>query len=522
MGTFLEDKDRNVIPRLRSFRTTLALGELDSVGVPQTTVPLDANQSLQSKIRAWQKHRTISFAADLVCAAFVLRQPHEAEQAAQFILSHDLEAPDAAKTIAEKVLKLGAGDEQQQLVLPSVSLPHPDEIYKRIHSVRRQLRDEPRNAILWVELSRAFAYAGVEDKAEHAMDIAVTLGPTNRFVLRSASRLYIHVGRIRKAHNVLRRAESTKYDPWLLSAEIAAGSAANRTSQFVRSGEQMLANESIALFQKNELASAIATLELSHGKIKRARNLFRQALSDPTENSVAQADWALRKKHMEALDLDLERARDATPRSFEANAWNHFTAKEWKPALKSSFDWLRDQPFSKRPVLFGSYIAASLLEDYRDCERIVEIGLRANPDEPILLNNLAFVFASSGEIDKAEEKFRRIKYSNIRDESEQIAITATQGLLFFRRGQANEGRLFYRHAIEEAKRRGFKKSSAIASIYLAREETLSETKYAENAVEQAIEESKKIRDPDVKEVLKMALNIDEAQRHDDQHGNESK
>src|SRR5437868_434116 len=153
------------------------------------------------------------------------------------------------------------------------------------------------------------------------MDVAVGLAPTNRFVLRSASRLYIHVGRKGKAHHILERAESTKYDPWLLSAEIAAASAAERTSKLVRSGERMIEDESIPIFQKNELGSAIATLELAHGKIKRARNLFRDALTAPTENTVAQADWALRKKYMDALDVDLDRVRFATPRSFEASAW---------------------------------------------------------------------------------------------------------------------------------------------------------------------------------------------------------
>src|SRR5258707_15609665 len=85
--------------------------------------------------------------------------------------------------------------------------------------------------------------------------------------------------------------------------------------------------------------------------------------------------------------------------------------------------------------------------------------------------------------------------------------TATQGLLLFRRGHADEGRLFYRRAIEEAKKRGYKKSNAVAAIYLAREEILSRSHEIESAIESAIERSKNISDPDVKEILKRVLEM---------------
>lgn len=506
MATFLEDKDRNVIPRLRSFETTRALGELDPAGLPKQ-IAIEDPDSLANKARAWNERRTISFAADFVSAAFVLQRPAQAKDAAEFLLTNDSQVPTAAKQVARKTLGTGNRGAEHQIV-PDVSLPHSDQIFERIRDMRGRLEDEPRNAILWVELARAYALLGLEDKAERAMDVAVGLGPTNRFVLRSAARLYIHVGRKGKAHHILERAESTKYDPWLLSAEIAAASAAGRNSRFVRSGERILEDQSIPVFQKNELGSAIATLELAHGKIKRARNLFRDALSAPTENTVAQADWALRHKHMDALDVEIEKVRFATPRSFEASAWGHFSDSKWRPALKVSLNWLRDQSFSTRPVLFASYIAACVLEDYRECERIVEVGLRANPNEPILLNNLAFSLASSGQIEKAEKVFQRIKPANIRDDNELVAITATQGLLLFRRGYADEGRLFYRQAIAAAKKHGFKKSVAVGSIYLAREEARLNTDEARRSIEVAFDEAQKVKEPDIPELLKRNLTRD--------------
>jgi tetratricopeptide (TPR) repeat protein len=465
--------------------------------------------SLESKLEAWNKHRTVSFAGDLVSAALVLGQPEVGKQAAEFLLSRKAQAPEAAKQVAKRILESHPSELQRQLARDGVSLPHKNEIYQRIHSMRHQLRNEPRNSILWVELSRGYAFTGLVEKAEDAMDVAVSLAPTNRFVLRSASRLYVHVGKLGKAHYVLKRAASTKYDPWLLSAEIAAASAAKRTSPFVKVGERMLVNGSLAPFQKSELASAIGTLELSHGKAKSGRNLFRQALIDPTENSLAQADWVLRKRYVEPLGVDLQRIKSETPRSFEASAWGYFGAREWKHALRASFDWVRDQPFSTRPIMFASYVAASLLEDYRGCERIIEIGLRANPDEPILLNDLAFAYLSSGEIDKAEKTLIRINPAQIREFSQRIVITATQGLLRFRRGYAVEGRHLYRLAIESAKQRRLHRMSAIASIYLAREEVLCKSEEAKQAVKVALDETAHLADPDIKRIFENALGATE-------------
>ena len=45
----------------------------------------------------------------------------------------------------------------------------------------------------------------------------------------------------------------------------------------------------------SELISELATLDLQSGRDKRSRQLFVRALVDPTENSLAQAEWALQK-----------------------------------------------------------------------------------------------------------------------------------------------------------------------------------------------------------------------------------
>jgi len=516
VGTFLEDKDRNVIPRLRSFRTTLALGELDATGVCPESEILRDPESLKSKIRAWKENGTMSFAADLTSAALVLQLPDEAKEAAHFLLSTDSHAPAAARAVASRILAPDSKDVDNELIVADVSLPSAEQIFETIRQTRNQLRNEPRNAILWVELSRSYLYLGLVKKAEHAIDVAVRLAPTNRFILRSATRLYVHIGRLGKAHSVLQRAESTKFDPWLLSAEIAAASAAGRNSNFIHRGQRLLIDDSISTFAKNELATAIGTVELSHGKVKRGRNLFRQALADPTENTIAQVGWALRKRYVDSLGMDLDRIKQETPRSFEALAWGNFTSRKWKESLHAAFDWVRDQPFSTRPVVFASFVAGSLLEDYRSCERIVEIGLRANPGEPMLLNDLAFAFASGGQIDKAEKTFLKIDSVKVTEPAEKIVLIATQGLINFRRGFHEAGRGDYRLAIESAKRHRLHRTAAIASIYLAREEVLSKSGEVERAIQAAIQERGRVTDPDINQIFEVALGSSLSEMEDEQ------
>src|SRR5690242_21067869 len=59
----------------------------------------------------------------------------------------------------------------------------------------------------------------------------------------------------------------------------------------------------LAGFDSSELASALATEELEAARARHARRLFEQALTAPTENTVAQATWAATVGGLSTLDL---------------------------------------------------------------------------------------------------------------------------------------------------------------------------------------------------------------------------
>ena len=171
----------------------------------------------------------------------------------------------------------------------------PSALQAQVRAFRQLLRIEPRDPVTWVDLSRVYAVLGLHDQAARSMNIALHLAGDNRFVLRSASRLWIHMGDADRAHEIIARAERTPNDPWLLAAEIATGSAAGKTPRFTKAATRCLADTRFGLTHLSELASAVATLQLSAGRIKKMRSLFAMSLYNPTENSVAQAAWASRQ-----------------------------------------------------------------------------------------------------------------------------------------------------------------------------------------------------------------------------------
>lgn len=76
----------------------------------------------------------------------------------------------------------------------------------------------------------------------------------------------------------------------------------------------------------------------------------------------------------------------------------------------------------------------------------------ANPNNPSLLNNLAFSLASKGNVRGALDVMSRIdKVSEEKvSRPERIALTATKGLIYYKVGSIEYARNLYKEAIEQA------------------------------------------------------------------------
>ena len=489
MAGFGTDKDRKVVPRWRTLDITLRHGELNSTAPPRAQKV--TSDFLAQKLMDWRRHQTVGHAADLVGAALTLGREREVTGAARFLLQNDLRVSSWARELAEQALKTPANVET---VPPKPEALEKGAFYARVRDFRRLLRAEPRDPITWVELSRTYAILGLGEQAARSMTVALQLAVNNRFVLRSASRLWIHLEDPEKAHDIIVRSDRTTHDPWLLAAEIAVGSVAGRKPKFIKAARRMLTDRRFSPIHISELASAVATLELGSGSVKKPRQLFNLSLKRPTENSIAQAAWASRQNSSIRLNdkyLDL-------PNTFEARSWSFYLQSQWKQSIKECQLWQFDQPFSSRPSVQGSYVSAVALEDYRTSAWFARRGLMANPEDFTLLNNLAFACINRGDIKSAEEALARVDRLLQLSDREQAVLQATRGFLKFRTGNVAIGRQLYLDARSKARKiqaHDGGRLLALASVFHAIEEVSQEVSDSRPMVSETFQALKRVSDP---------------------------
>ena len=458
----LDDRKRLIVPRWRPFRVAARLGSINAGKGQPRPVPVVPGEV--EKVRAdWERGGTPGHAADLVDAALLAGRPEIAMDAAEFLLTADL--GQVSRSVARAVL---AREEVNSSDPPEIDAL---ERHGRIAAAKRSLARHPRDPVLWVDVAREYSILGQDAQAEGALKRALILSPNDRFVLRAASRFFLHAHDPERAHAVLLRTARTKEDPWLLAAEIVAARAAGQESRWIRHGRSIVESNRFAPKHVSELSGAIGTLDHESGSRKDVRRMFERALRDPTENTVAQAAWMSR--HRQSFALPIEGL--VVPRAFEASAWAAVAEGEFNSALEHAWKWLRDEPFATRPAMFGSWIAATALGDYRAATAFVRAVEAANPDDPRLIAQRVFFHASAGELEEAEVLLSEMpaaveQHVSGSEKAEwEVVMEADRGLIAFRRGHATAGQAHYDRAIRLAADNRLRETGATAFLYYARE-----------------------------------------------------
>jgi len=229
-----------------------------------------------------------------------------------------------------------------------------------------------------------------------------------------------------------------------------------------------------------ELSSGLATVELFKGKRKRSRDLFRTALLQPNDNSLAQVEWAFSSDRL--FDVDL-RSYDVR-RNYEALAIEAFGSQQWRDVLQQCESWFMDMPFAKRPIMMGSHIATVVLEDYQAARLFCEAGLVAHPDNPQILNNYAYALALEGNADEALRLLEGIPTPSVEPATTRVCLIATAGLACYRKGEIERGRRMYREAMATALGVGDAGFNQLAVLNYAREEILANQPIADVVIDQ--------------------------------------
>jgi len=460
-------KIRNVIPYWRHFAEAVKLGEVvslkDNISVP--VIPI------MSYIHDWESTHSIATGGDLISAAIMNGQVDLpiVKTVAEYLLERDEELSFHLKHIAQQVL---LGKRQGNLSSYSIDalLDNRDDLIRHVRILKHYNSIYSQNPVAYVELAFYYSQLGNIEKARDMIEIALRIAPHQRFISRSAARFFMHTGEMDRAHYVLSHNESVKRDPWILASEIAVSTVIEKKSPYLKNGINLLSAD-ISPYELSELGSAIGTVEMLYGSRKKARQAISIATKTPNDNGLAQAVWWARY-YGETVDFVLEKSMSSL---YEAQAIQDLFNDQYNECLTSAIKWLGQMPCSKRAVLFASEIAYTYTKEYETANKILNVGLKANPQDPVMLNNLAYSYALQGNVLQAEQTLKVLHdvIKNNKSIREQVCYDATCGLTEYRRGNFSEGAELYKKAIAQAIECKDDKLANLAMLNFIREEVRS-------------------------------------------------
>lgn len=453
--------ERFVVPRWRTFATTLSVGELAVPRRVDEVAPPESDQDALD-LDLFVSDPGLHLAGDLL--GRTLHGAGDAAQAlpiAEYVLEHG-ESSEELRRLAMAVRATAAGEPVP--LHASFEVVSGANARTIIRAARASLRRNPRNPVRWMDLALAQTNTGELDKARRSIQTALALAPANRFVLRAASRFFVHVNDPERAQAVVFPTARNLHDPWLLAAEIAASDVVGSASRLIVAARRGLRAGDFAPAQASELACAIASHEFEAGQDKSAKKLLGQALVQPTENAVAQAEFEARRGRFTLPEHLL-----AHEGSFEARAIAFGSRSQWKEAVGDAKKWQQDQSFASDPAMYLSYVASVCLEDYVVAAEAAKTGLTANPGSAMLANNYAFSLVNLGRVEDAAAVLDQYP-STAQEKSDRAVWTATMGLIAFRQGDSARGRELYRDAFATAAEAGLRDQAAFAAAFWAREE----------------------------------------------------
>ncbi len=471
MAIFFSRNDRHVIPNFRNFKKTTELGELDSfkkLSTRQIFIP-----NIIDYKNEWEDNKTVAHAADLLSAVITnnVKSDKVINEAANFILESSKFSTSSQIDLAKRILniedaKINAINLSK--ITQFIETNNHSLIFDKIRELKKSILKFNKNPIAYVELARYYSIIGQIEKANYNLQIALNLSPNNRYVIRSLVRFLFNYNDIEQAHDIVRRNERTNFDPWLMSAELALSTARNRGSKFVKRGIEIVTSDKYHPHSYTELASSIGTIELLHGNFKKSKQFFNASLKSPNDNSLAQAEWASERD----VNIVVNPADFQVSYDYEAQSMDFYHKAEWEQAARLAEDWFIDMPFAKAPALFGSHIAIAFLDNNKESANFCRAGLISNPNDPQLLNNLAYSLANTGKPNEAEEYINKVFNNPTIGEVTKLCAYATLGLINYKKGNIDAGRYNYQKAIEEARLLKNAEYLNLATINYVKEEIL--------------------------------------------------
>lgn len=473
MANFFKLKDRRVIPNFRSLQKTAQTGGLKS-SLKDIQRNLVKDPHIDSLKADWIAQKSLGVASEILSTGLLVDPDGELVKEASIYVLNANKASKSQKMLSRHILS-----KEITQVIPERTLDwfieenHKRTIYKRIAKYKKQSIDFPRDALNYVELSRLYLILGQEEQAKKNILIALNLGGQNRYILRSAVRLFVHTKDFEIAQYFLRRYKYLKFDPQILSAEIALSTLRERFSPFIKHGQGLIDLNKFSASGLTELSAALGTVELIDGSLKKSRKYFETALLDPNDNSLAQVEWATNEAAIFNLNIF---DYNEVAHNYEALTIDSYYSDNWQGVIDSAEKWFIDAPFSTRPVRMASFVSLAYLDRQELAIKFCKAGLTTHPGNPRLINDLAYSLGLLNKTDEAINFINQIDIKSVSDPVVKNVLTATNGLIEFRKGNNEVGRALYLKSIEGLINLKKKELSKVATLNYIREEILHNPK----------------------------------------------
>ena len=476
MSQISEINRRQVIPRWLDFKNACVLNLLSDNRIEAK--PAVSFLSSAKVLADWSHFPSLSTAMDLVAESYLLDREDDvnAKQAADFIIKYAPRDSIMLRNLARDYLRVrGASSHVPNLSYTGIG-------QKCVSILKSALRRGPVNPIAWADLSFFYALLGQEEKSKRSILCAISLAPTNRFILRNACRCFIHYSDPARALSILRSSPRAKYDPWIVSAEIALSDETEHRSLFMKQAKHMISDDNLSPFSKSELFAGLSTIESKHGSRRNANKYAKECLRSPSENSLAQVQWMCTQNDVSCDAYSSE----SVSASYEADARSAHRDRSFHQCMSYISQWHNFQPFSCEPLIFGTFVSSVCLGDDRGA---IDFAERNHWDylkdvDAVLLNNLACSYARIGDVSKSRLLLEQAGRLPI-DAKRRLMLTATQGLILMREGHLERGRQAYRDSIQGFDKLSETRSAAIASYYFASEEKRLNSAGAAESIENA-------------------------------------
>ena len=509
MSSIIHNEKRDVFPIWRKYKDSLRHGELDLLEQKDNIEyirKIEKEFDFQT-VADWEKRKTLSLAADILNFGVLHNNNSKIfTDAAGFILRNQDKAGSSLISLARKAVNSPDDDEIEEVILTPKMYHINNLVYSEISRLKKMVAREPNFAVGWIELARNYVILAQKEKALRCIQIALHIAPNNRFVLRAAARFFVHVNDFEQGFDILAKSSLASTDPWVLSTILAMTRKIDKRTHHISKGRKLLSNERLTFYETSELNASLATIELFQGSHRSARKLFKNSLINPNENSLAQAAWLGEIEYQN----DKGTFNQLFETAYEAETVQSYKKGDIEKSYKNNMEWIEEEPFSVRPLQTASYHALTFFEDFDEAINVTTLGLKTNPDNMVLKNNLIFSHIMKDDLSLAKNLLDGIEESKITGHLE-----ATKGLYFFRNKDINRGRELYKSAIDNFKEKKNSYLETLAYLNYAREEILANTSLVTSVMQKVNDEYSKRSEKDIQHLHSKIIQLNKDRKSSD-------